>query len=288
MSYRRTSLSLLVMLCLVLAACAPVAARAPVGDRSQAPLRVPATHTVRSGDTLYSIGWQYGLDVEKLAAWNALQPPYRIYRGQRLRLRPPPRKAPPPRASLPKPSTPRASVPKTASPPAPSRPKTAAPPARAATPSKAKTRKTPAGHAKKTVTASRDRAPAATTRGPLRWRWPASGRLISRFDARRPGRKGIDIAGKTGDPVRAAADGVVVYAGSGLSGYGRLIIIKHNKVFLSAYAHNRKLMAKEGQRVKAGQRIAQMGRSGTDRTRLHFEIRKNGSPVDPLRYLPRR
>ena len=288
MPYRRTSLSSLVMLCLVLAACAPVAARAPVGDRSQAPLRVPATHTVRSGDTLYSIGWQYGLDVEKLAAWNALRPPYRIYRGQRLRLRPPPREAPRPRASVSGPSTPRASVPKTASSPAPSRPKTAAPPARATTTAKAKARQTPAGHGKKAPAASRATAPAAAARGPLRWRWPASGRLISRFDARRPGRKGIDIAGKSGDPVRAAADGVVVYAGSGLSGYGRLIIIKHNKVFLSAYAHNRKLMAKEGQRVKAGQRIAQMGRSGTDRTRLHFEIRRNGSPVDPLRYLPKR
>ena len=99
--------------------------------------------------------------------------------------------------------------------------------------------------------------------------------------------KKVLISGeKAGQPVKAAADGKIVYSGSGLGGYGRLIIIKHNKDFLSAYAHNRKLIAKEGQWVRQGEVIAQMGSSGTDRTRLHFEIRKRGQPVDPLRYLP--
>jgi lipoprotein NlpD len=112
--------------------------------------------------------------------------------------------------------------------------------------------------------------------------------VIRGYDSKSTGKKGVGIAGKTGEPVRAAAAGKVVYSGSGLSGYGRLIIIKHNKNFLSAYAHNRKLVAREGQWVEKGAVIAQMGSSGTDRTQLHFEIRKKGRPVDPLRYLPKR
>lgn len=120
------------------------------------------------------------------------------------------------------------------------------------------------------------------------WSWPVKGRLISGYDKKSTGKKGINIAGKPGDPVRSAAAGKVVYSGSGLSGYGRLIIIKHNKDFLSAYAHNRKLIAREGQWVEKGEIIARMGRSGTDRTQLHFEIRKKGRPVNPLRYLPKR
>jgi lipoprotein NlpD len=120
------------------------------------------------------------------------------------------------------------------------------------------------------------------------WGWPAKGKLLSRFDPKLVGRKGISIVGKSGDPVRAGAAGKVVYAGSGLSGYGRLIIIKHNQKFLSAYAHNRKLIAKEGEWVNSKQVIAQMGNSGTNQTQLYFEIRKDGAPVNPLRYLPKR
>ena len=257
--------------CLLFVACASQPVPAPVGDRSQRPVRIPAYHTVRMGDTLYSISWQYGLDVGQVAAWNGLAPPYRIVKGQRLRLRAPDtkpvRKAakPAPRASLPKPRR-----------VAPSRPKTDASSGAAAAPAPKP----------KMAPAQKPREPVPG--GKPRWRWPADGRLISRFDAGRPGRKGIDIAGRPGDPVRAAADGKVVYAGSGLAGYGRLIIIKHNQFFLSAYAHNQKLIAREGQWVKAGRLIARMGSSGTDRTRLHFEIRKNGLPVDPLRYLPKR
>lgn len=131
--------------------------------------------------------------------------------------------------------------------------------------------------------------PAAPARPEaLFWQWPVEGPLLRRFDPRGSGKKGIAIGGKPGTPVRAAAPGRVVYSGGGLVGYGRLIIIKHDKNFLSAYGHNRKLLAREGDRVRGGQVIARMGSSGTDRTMLHFEIRKDGSPVDPLRLLPRR
>jgi lipoprotein NlpD len=122
----------------------------------------------------------------------------------------------------------------------------------------------------------------------LGWAWPAAGPLLRAYDGSSEGRKGISIGGSSGQPVLAAASGKVVYSGSGLGGYGRLIIIKHNKEFLSAYAHNRKLIANEGQWVEKGQEIALMGNSGTDRVQLHFEIRKLGKPVDPLQYLPKR
>ena len=111
--------------------------------------------------------------------------------------------------------------------------------------------------------------------------------MLQRFDAASSGRKGVSIGGKSGEPVRAAAAGKVVYSGSGLGGYGRLIIIKHNKDFLSAYAHNRMLIASEGQWVEQDQVIAEMGNSGTDRVQLYFEVRRQGRPVDPLQYLPR-
>lgn len=121
----------------------------------------------------------------------------------------------------------------------------------------------------------------------VRWTWPTRGRVIRRFSVRR-GNKGIDIAGRTGQPVRAAAAGRVVYRGSGLHGYGQLIIVKHNETFLSAYAHNEKLFSKEGDWVRRGQRIAAMGATDADRTMLHFEIRRYGVPVNPLVYLPRK
>ena len=116
------------------------------------------------------------------------------------------------------------------------------------------------------------------------WQWPVKGKLLSKFSANT---NGIDVIAKAGSPVKAASGGKVVYAGSGLKGYGNLLIIKHNASFLSAYAHNRKLLVKEGAVVKAGQKIAEVGATGTDRNKLHFEIRKDGNPVDPLKYLPR-
>lgn len=121
--------------------------------------------------------------------------------------------------------------------------------------------------------------------GPLHWQWPIKGALIGRFNGQ--SNKGIDIKGKAGQPVFAAADGVVVYAGSGLIGYGNLVIVKHSEAFLSAYAHNKKIMVSEKHSVKAGQKIAEIGSSGTSENKLHFEIRKNGKPVNPLWYLPK-
>ncbi len=120
----------------------------------------------------------------------------------------------------------------------------------------------------------------------LHWQWPFKGKVIKKFDRRRNDAKGIDIAGKTGDAIVAAAAGKVVYSGNGLISYGNLVIIKHNKTFLSAYAYNRKLLVKEGDRVKAGTKIAEMGHKEKQKPMLHFEIRKNGKPVDPLKYLP--
>ena len=122
----------------------------------------------------------------------------------------------------------------------------------------------------------------------LAWRWPADGAVVDSFASGDPTRQGVDIAGKSGQPVRAASDGVVVYSGSGLVGYGELVIVKHNDQWLSAYGHNRARLVNEGQVVKAGQQIAEMGRSGAARDMLHFEIRYNGKPVDPQQYLPRR
>jgi lipoprotein NlpD len=134
-------------------------------------------------------------------------------------------------------------------------------------------------------------APPAAGGSPVvsseQWRWPADGSLVGRFQSG-DAIPGIQIAGKSGDPVRAAADGVVVYSGNGLVGYGELVIIKHNDSFLSAYGHNRKRLVKEGQRVSGGQQIAEMGSTGTTRNELEFQIRKDGNPVDPLGYLPLR
>ena len=120
------------------------------------------------------------------------------------------------------------------------------------------------------------------------WRWPTKGKVISHFKAGDPTRQGIDISGKRGQPVIAAAGGRVVYSGNGLRGYGNLVIIQHNETYFSAYAHNQKVLVKENEKVKSGQRIADMGNSGADRVMLHFEIRRNGRPSNPLQYLPKK
>ena len=136
-----------------------------------------------------------------------------------------------------------------------------------------------------TNTTTASSAPAAAEVS-VNWAWPASGPILQGFDPAK--NKGVDIAGKAGDAVLAAADGSVVYAGSALRGYGNLVIIKHNSSFVSAYAHNQSLLVKDGQSVKRGQKIAEMGQSEADRVKLHFEIRKNSTPVDPMQYLPSR
>lgn len=131
-------------------------------------------------------------------------------------------------------------------------------------------------------------ATAAPISSGIAWRWPADGALVGNFVAGETTKQGVDIAGVGGQAVRSTADGVVVYSGAGLVGYGELIIVKHNEHWLSAYGHNRKRLVNEGQSVKAGQQIAEMGRSGASRDMLHFEIRYNGKPVDPMLYLPKR
>lgn len=246
-----------------LAACSSAVVRTTTAPtRSPAPLvskpRPGATAVVQRGDTLYAISVRHGVSVQELAAWNGLAAPYTIFPGQRLRLSPagvaPAR---PPRSTAPRPVAGTASRPPVR-PPATSTP--------APTPA-------PAG------------APASSG---FPWRWPADGALISRYVPGEPTRQGIGIAGASGAPVRAAADGTIVYSGAGLVGYGELVIIKHSENWLSAYGHNRRRLVNEGQLVKAGEQIAEMGRSGAPRDMLHFEIRYNGRPVDPLRYLPAR
>ncbi|MCL4139548.1 UNVERIFIED_CONTAM: hypothetical protein GTU68_041601 [Idotea baltica] len=139
---------------------------------------------------------------------------------------------------------------------------------------------------KKIKTATKSTWVASNQR--LSWRWPVQGKVISTYSKNVASRKGINIAGQSGQSITAAAAGKVVYSGNGLPRYGNLIIIKHNDTYLSAYAHNKHLIAQEGQTVKAGQKIALLGRTGTQRDQLHFEIRRNGEPVDPMRFLPKR
>jgi lipoprotein NlpD len=291
---------------LLLTGCTTYNVRAPVGDRTAGPAHNPDTHLVRRGDTLYSIAFQYGYSIEEVARWNDLGPPYTIYRGQELRLVPRNRQVsrPPPPASRPKARAPVRtslatvgvsqpkfqSLPKTSA----SLPRNAARVVAPPTVATVAPVQVPAASAQSQTPAASPAASASiefetpAEDGPLTWAWPASGALIRGYHPDKTGKKGIYIAGGEGEEVHAAAPGKVVYSGSGLSGYGRLIIIKHNNDFLSAYAHNRKLIATEGQWVDKGDVIAQMGSSDTDRTQLHFEIRKHGRPVDPLRFLPSR
>ncbi len=207
-------------------------------------------HRVRPGETLYAIGWRYGVDYRTLARWNGIEPPYTIRPGQVLRVAPP------------RPNWWEEEEMEGADAPAPSieeRPSTRPVPPPMAPPGRA-----------------------------IVWRWPVQGPVLRTFRLQPPVNKGIDIGGRVDAPVRAAAGGEVVYAGQGLIGYGNLVIVKHDQNFLSAYAHNKTLLVKEGDRVAAGQIIARMGRDNRGRAALHFEIRRRGKPVDPLKFLPRR
>lgn len=204
--------------------------------------------TVRRGDTLYAIARANNITPQDLAGWNGLQPPYTIYPGQSLKLYPPGG-------------------------------------AVAARPGSGPVTPPPASGAGAAARPPSVPAPAPVSSG-FPWRWPADGVVVSRFVGGEATKQGVDIGGSNGEAVRAAADGVVVYSGAGLVGYGELIIVKHNEQWLSAYGHNRKRLVNEGQNVKAGQQIAEMGHSGAARDMLHFEIRYNGKPVDPLLYLP--
>jgi lipoprotein NlpD len=252
---------------LLLAACLTGCGTLPLSPVSEqgTNLRHPESvyREVLPGDTLYSISWESGRDYRDVARWNGIAPPYIIVPGQKLRLFPP-ASAERARAPTPKPSSP--------------------PPERSATAESSASGKK-SSVVEPAMPASR-RASARAARQ-LAWTWPTEGRLVERYSATGPN-KGIDIAGRRGQPILAAAAGQVVYQGGGLRGYGQLIIIKHNADFLSAYAHCDKIYVKEGNVIKRGQKIADMGSSGANQTQLHFEIRYRGAPVDPQDYLPKK
>lgn len=235
----------------------------------------PGYYAVRPGDTIRRIGAETGQRWQDIVRWNNLDNPDLIEVGQVLRVIPPAGSAGTAVAVAPATSS------GTSSEGAVTKPVAPQPAVVPSTPSSGAT-KPPA-----VVTAS-PASPGSGSSGDedLGWIWPASGSLIAGFDEAK--NKGYDISGKAGDPVLAAADGRVVYAGAGLRGYGNLIILKHNNTYLTAYAHNQTLLVKEDQSVQKGQKIAEMGNSDADRVKLHFEIRRQGKPVDPSRYLPNR
>ena len=248
----------IVLATMLIAPCASTHVVRRAGGDDLRPVRVSVPKpgkavSVRAGQTLYRIATENGITARDLADWNDVDPPYTIFPGQTLRLYPPARGGA------------AAGTRTTATAPA------RAPGTAAATPSR--------------PPAPRAAAPAAS---PFAWRWPVDGTLLSGYVAGDVTRQGIDIGNSEGTPVRAAADGVVVYSGSGLVGYGELVIVKHDDNWLSAYGHNRARKVNEGQVVKAGQQIAEMGHTGAPRDMLHFEIRYNGKPVDPQAYLPKR
>jgi lipoprotein NlpD len=216
-------------------------------------------HVVRPGDTLYKIAWQYGLEQAALARWNGITNPDVIRVGQRLRLAPP---YAPPRAA-------------------------AARPANTNTAGGARGGTSPPRRASAPRAAPAPEPPPPNEPPPV-WAWPTDGQVVTAFGSQAGIATGVGIGGYEGQPVRAAAAGRVVYAGSGLIGYGQLVIIKHNETYLSAYGHNSRLWVTQGQDVVRGETIATMGLGPERRPRLHFEIRRNGVPVDPLRLVSAR
>lgn len=256
-----------VVLCtsLLLVGCGSSNTLAPVshGGQQSKKSRVASTaktHTVSKGETLYSIAFLYGQDYHELARQNDIKSPYIIHEGQKLWL-----------TSRSKPVSSKISTVKSRD-----------------------SGNTPPDNPKKSDNKSKkqqykpEKPVFTASNATLTWLWPSRGEITETYLSSDPTRKGINISGRIGQPVLAASAGKIVYSGSGLLGYGRLIIIKHNERFLSAYAHNRKLLVKEGAQVKQGQQVAEMGQSGTDKVILHFEIRRDGKPVDPLHYLPKR
>ena len=289
------------ILLLGLAACT-ASGPAPVSDRSgraagkpeaarpltpQIAASTNGLHTVQRGDTLYAIAFANGLDYREIAIWNQLESADRILVGQVLRLTPPSGAIeikplddePAPRArSLTEP-------PELREPQAVLLPYSEANWAQVSSPRPVAAIAPTAVKPAPVAATPPDASPAANAMVDS-WLWPADGTLAGRFGA--AGGKGIDIVGQRNAPVKAVAPGKVVYSGSGLRGYGRLLIVKHAGEYLSAYAHNETILVKEGELVTAGQRIALMGDSDADRVKLHFEIRRYGKPLDPLIYLPER
>jgi lipoprotein NlpD len=240
-------------LALVLAGCGSTGWKAPTETRASGRTITGPTYQVRAGDTLQVIAARAGIEQVRIVEWNQLASPDRIYAGQVLRL------------TAPRDGEARA--------PSPS-PGTVPPPEVA-----------PSAQPRPAYTSPRSTEAAPVER--LRWQWPTGGRVVARFSADDPNRKGVKIAGRAGQPIVAAEGGSVVYSGSGLVGYGQLIIVKHNNNYLSAYGHNRKLLVQQGDPVARGAQIAEMGLAGGAPV-LHFEIRRDGDPVDPLALLPRR
>ncbi len=225
-------------------------------------------YEVKKGDSLYSIAWRLNRDYKELARINGIREPYVIYVGQIIKLTDVqdeiPSKSGYTGKSIVSDSKPQAPPPKKSS--------TVPVPVKTTAPAKTGTTKN-----------------ASTTNNTnVNWIWPAEGRVVQSFSGAAVGKKGIHIAGNVGDTVKAAASGQVVYSGNSLVGYGNLVIIRHNDIFLTAYAHNYRVLVKEGEQVTQGQKIAEIGASGTDSNKLHFEIRREGKPVDPLGYLPKR
>lgn len=288
-------------LCLLLLAGCSMQAHTPAPVESLNSKKKPAhpkgsltsaTYKVKKGDTLYSIAWGAGTDYHELAKINQLNKPYTIFPGQVLRL-----------SSTAKNTQPTKKTTTASSKPDPKsitskndKKQSASQVGVSNQTSVVAQKKTldPKNKADYAVTSSQqdDNLVAAATEGlpseVARWLWPAKGRLIGTFSAREQGSKGIKIAGRRGDPVRAAAEGRVVYSGNALRGYGNLVIIKHSEDFLSAYAHLDKILVTEKQRVSAGQTVATMGNTDAEHVMLHFEIRDHGVSVNPLKYLPKK
>jgi lipoprotein NlpD len=219
------------------------------------------SYTVRRGDTLYSIALDNGLDYRELALWNGIADPNVIREGQVLQL-----KAPANQEVQVNPIADAGTVKAQPLPPV--------------------TQASKQESAPKVEQAPKPQAAPDTSDDKVDWAWPAAGRVLAGFSD--PLNKGVDISGKKGEPVFASASGRVVYSGEGLRGYGKLVIVKHNNTYLSAYAHNDAILVKEGQTVTRGQKIGEIGNTGTEQTKLHFEIRRLGRPVDPMKYLPAR
>ncbi len=272
---------------------------APVSDRSvaTAPSPSPSQYVVKKGDTLYSIAFRYGMDYRQLAAKNNIGTTYSIYPGQKLSLKAAAGKKAASNSivrdssiSAPKPIITSSRDAVKASKPAPivSKSKNVAQNSSSSNVNKSASSATqPKSKSKPTSVKSAVNNQTKSV-GPIRWKWPVSGKVIGRFKTKGLVNKGINISGSKGKSISAAANGKVVYAGNGLLGYGNLVIVDHNQQFLSAYAHNSRVLVKENDMVKTGQKIAEMGSSGADRVMLHFEIRRDGKPVDPLKYLPKR
>lgn len=223
-------------------------ARAPVGVIGDR----GKYHEVQRGETLYSIAFSYGLDFRDVASRNKIRPPYTIYPGQKIYLSPPTSTA--------------------------ARSKSSKPAISSRTAKQSTTKK------QATTTASAPKTPLSSGQ----WQWPIKGEVIKPFSLDGEINKGIDISAKSGTPVNAAAAGVVVYAGGNLRGYGKLVIIKHDDRYLSAYGNNRTIRVKEGDKIRRGQTISEVGKTASAVEMLHFEIRRDGKPEDPLRHLPSR